>query len=187
MSFPPSVVDQAAPAEPTPDQWFATEVQPHESKLRAWLRARFPSLTDIDDVVQEAYLRLVRARSSGQVRQAKPYLYATARNAVLDHFRHEQVIPMDRLAEITELPVLVDNKANAVEAVSQDEELALLSAAIRDLPERCREILVLRKLHGLSQKEIARRLGISENTVAAQASMGVRRCIAYFRERSPRG
>jgi RNA polymerase sigma-70 factor (ECF subfamily) len=159
------------------------EVQPHESKLRAWLRTRFPSLTDLDDIIQEAYLRLVRAKGAGKVRRTKPYLYTTARNAALDFFRHEKVVVMERIADMGELRVL-DGRPDALETIAHDEELAQLAEAIQTLPERCREVLVLRKLHGLSQKEIAEKLGISENTVAAQASTGMRRCVEYFRERS---
>ncbi len=157
-------------------------MQPHESTLRAWLRSRFPSLTDTDDLVQESYARLFRARESGRVMNAKNYLFATARNAALDIFRHEKVIPMRPLAEIEASPVS-DNKPDAAETASHDDELAMLAEAIQALPERCREVVVLRKLHGLSQKQIAEKLGISENTVAAQASLGVRRCMEYFRER----
>ena len=75
----------------TDAQWFAAEVQPHERKLRGWLRGRFPSLRDLDDLVQEAYARLFRARAAGKVVNPKTYLFATARNAALDFFRRRQV------------------------------------------------------------------------------------------------
>lgn len=173
--------EQFSTGEHDASRWFAEEVRPHESRLRAWLQRRFPSI-DLDDIIQEAYLRLLRAKGAGKVRRPRPYLYSTARNAALDFFRHERVVPMERIAEMDGLHVL-DHKPDALETVSGDEELALLSEAIASLPERCREVLVLRKLHGLSQKEIAQQLGISENTVAAQASTGMRRCIEYFRAR----
>jgi RNA polymerase sigma factor (sigma-70 family) len=163
-------------------RWFTEEVQPHESTLRAWLRNRFPSLTDTDDLVQESYARLWRAREAGRVMNARNYLFATARNAALDLFRHEKVVPMTSITEMQGLRVL-DSAPDAAESVSRNDELALLTEAIRALPARCREVLVLRKLHGLSQKQIAEKLGISENTVAAQASFGVRRCMEYFRAR----
>ena len=77
---------------PPPDselgQWFADHVQPHEPKLRAWLRSRFKSETDLDDVVQETYLRLLRAREAGEVTSTKAFLLAIARNLALDRFRH---------------------------------------------------------------------------------------------------
>ncbi len=184
LSLP--IAKQPAGPEPARNQWFCDEVKPHEFKLRAWLRKRFSLLTDVDDVIQETYFRLFRAKDAGKIVQTKPYLYTVARNVVLDHFRHEKVIPVERITEMRALPVL-DEKPDARSTTSRDEELALLATAIQALPERCREVLVLRKLHGLSQKEIARKLGISENTVAAHASMGVRRCIEYFREHETKG
>jgi hypothetical protein len=67
---------------PPPDselgQWFAAHVQPHEPVLRAWLRSRFKSETDLDDVVQETYLRLLRARERGEVTSPKAFLFAVA-------------------------------------------------------------------------------------------------------------
>ena len=48
-------------------RWFAEEVQPHEPSLRSYLRAVFPSFPDIDDLVQESYARLIRARETGTV------------------------------------------------------------------------------------------------------------------------
>lgn len=50
------------------------------------------------------------------------------------------------------------------------------------LPARCREIFILRKIKGLSQKEIARELGLSEPNVQVQASRGLRRCAESLRE-----
>ena len=64
---------------PPPDselgQWFATHVQPHEPMLRAWLRNRFRSEDDLDDLVQESYLRLLRARERGEVASPKAFLF----------------------------------------------------------------------------------------------------------------
>jgi len=56
-----------------------------------------------------------------------------------------------------------------------------LIQAIQALPDRCRQIVTLRKIYGLSQKEVAERLAISEHTVEAQGSIGVRKCIEFFR------
>jgi RNA polymerase sigma factor (sigma-70 family) len=166
-------------------RWIAEEVQPHEDKLRNWLRLKFPSLSDVDDLIQESYARLLRAREMGKIRCVRSYFYTTARNVALDFFRHERIIVVTRIAEIEQLDVL-DNSPDAAEAASNDDELAVLSEAIRMLPARCREVLVLRKINGLSQKEIARRLHITENTVAAQVSIGMRRCTAYFRDHNIR-
>ena len=55
------------------------------------------------------------------------------------------------------------------ESVARNQELELLTQAIQSLPDRCRRIFTLRKVYGLSQADIAQRLGISENTVSASA------------------
>lgn len=169
---------------PPTDQarWFVENVQPHEPALRAFLRRRFPGLQDVDDLVQEAYARLMRARISGTIAEPRAYLFATARNAALDCFRTQRTISFADLEESPDLDV-VEERPDAAESASQAQEIELLVEAIRALPERCREILTLRKLRGLSYREIATRLGISENTVNAQLAIGVVRCRQYLEAR----
>ncbi len=163
-------------------KWFAEEVQPHEPMLRAWLRGRFPGCNDVDDLVQETYARLLRARAAGQVRNARNYLFAIARNAALDLFRRQAVIPFDRIEEMGGLSVLAED-AGVPETVGKHQELELLRAAMQALPTRCRQVFTLRKLYGCSHREIAAQLGISERTVEAQIDKAMRRCAAYLRER----
>ncbi|MBI5771684.1 MAG: RNA polymerase sigma factor [Verrucomicrobia bacterium] len=166
---------------PRSDQarWFAEHVQPHESMLRAWLHARFAGRVDVDDLVQEAFLRVLRARDTGELRSPKAFLFATARNLALDRLRRHEVIHTESLGEIEALDVLDEGTA-IPEAVARQQELELLTAAIQSLPDRCRQVFTLRKLYGLSQREIARRLGISESTVENQITIGVQKCTAYF-------
>ena len=161
-------------------RWFAEEVQPHESALRSYLQAQFPRLRDVDDIVQDTYARLVRAWGTGKIVEARPYLFAIARNAALDQYRRSQIIPIDPIVEMDRLSV-VEDRPGVAEHVSHDQELALLTDAIRALPARCRQVLTLRKLHGLSHRAIADQLGISENTVSAQITVGVFRIRNYLR------
>ena len=74
----------------------------------------------------------------------------------------------------------MDSGQNTVESVCHEQELILLQAALASLPPRCREVLTLRKLHGLSREEIATRMGISPHTVNAQIALGMLRCRRYF-------
>ena len=59
------------PTDPETARWFSEEVQPHESELRAYLRANFSTYLDIDDLVQETYARLLQAREQAPLRSAK--------------------------------------------------------------------------------------------------------------------
>lgn len=92
------------------------------------------------------------------------------------------MVSIDGVADLAVLSVIED-KPDASEAVNKQQELELLSAAVRSLPERCRQVLTLRLLYGLSHKEIAAEMGIAELTVKAQLAKGMRRCADYFAER----
>jgi RNA polymerase sigma-70 factor (ECF subfamily) len=81
------------PPPPAPSEWFAAEVQPHEAALRAWLRARFPGLTDGDDIVQEAFVRVLRAHAAGPVFSARALLFTAARNLALNRLRDRRRDP----------------------------------------------------------------------------------------------
>ncbi len=142
----------------------------------------FPSLPDIDDLVQESYARLIRAREAGRVGYAKAFLFTTARNAALDVFRRRKVVAFDQVDDLAALSVAEDCPS-AADAINKQQELEMLSAAVRDLPERCRQVLTLRLLYGMSQKQIAADLRISEHTVKAQLAKGMRRCADYFEQR----
>lgn len=163
-------------------QWFEAEVHPHESSLRAYLRAAFPSLPDLDDLVQETYLRLIRARERGPISYARSFLFTTARNAALDLFRRRKVVTFENVEDFKEWSLFGD-EPDAGDALNQQQELAMLAEAIKCLPTRCRQTVTLRVVYGMPAREIARQLGISECTAKAQLAKGLRRCAHHFRER----
>ena len=163
-------------------RWFAEEVQPHEPALRAYLQARFPSLGDVDDIVQDSYTRLLKAQATGGVRYPKALLFTTARNAALDLFRRRRTTPLHTVAEGAEL-TLLDEQPGYAEQGEQAYRLEVLADAVRALPDRCRQVIMLRYLDGLAYKEIAAQLGISPETVKVHMAKGMRRCAEFFTER----
>lgn len=163
-------------------RWFAEEVHPYEPALRAYLQGRFPALRDQDDIVQDTYARLLRARAAGTIRHPKAFLFTTARNAALDFFRRKRAIATDDVTHFDASNVLVD-RPDLGERICRDQELEILTDAVRALPDRCRQVLMLRYLDGLSYKEIAAQLDVSPETVKTQLAKGMRRCADYFRER----
>lgn len=167
------------PENPDSPGWFAAEVQPHAAELRAWLRGKFPALTDPDNMVQESLARVWQAHETGPVQSPKALLFTTARNLALDELRRRQVVTFDPVAEIADLPVYED-APTAADQAAKNQELEILTKAIQSLPDRCRQVLTLRKIYGLPQKEIAARLGIAEHTVEAQVATGMRKCAVFL-------
>jgi RNA polymerase sigma-70 factor (ECF subfamily) len=171
-----------------PSDWFTVHVHPHENMLRAWLRGRFPKESDIDDLVQEAYARMLEAYETTTIASPKAFLFATARNLALGRLRRQQGIGALHFLRGQDVDDVLDETTDVPQAVSRAQELELLTQAIQSLPTRCRQVLTLRKIYGLSQKDVAAQLGISEHTVEAQGTIGLRRLAEYFEriERFPR-
>lgn len=164
---------------PADHDWFEHEVRAHESLLRAWLTSRYPAVQDLDDIVQEAYVRVIQARSRAEIAAPKAYLFKVARNLVLDRLRHEHALAFQSLADSPESDVL-DPAEPVPQAVHHDQQLELMTEAIQSLPKQCRRIFTLRKVYGLSQAEIAQRMGLSVNTVSAQLTIGLQKCRLYI-------
>ena len=166
-------------------RWFSEHVHPHEPALRAYLSKRFPALPDHDDLVQETYARLLRVEDPSRLAHPKAFLFTTARNAAIDLFRRRNVHPHDSLAEsegLIALPLL-ETPPTVVETLERRQRREVLTEALRALPERCREVMLLRYLDGCSGKEISERLNISLGTVKGHLLKGVRDCARFFEAR----
>ncbi len=166
--------------EPTVNQWYEERLVPHEAMLRAWLRSRFEREQEIDDIVQEAYMRVLQARETTEINSPKAFLFATARNVALGKVRKRASSGEFSLGDLDELGIL-DEDADVSEAVARSEELEFLTRAVQSLPVRCRQVVTLRKIYGMSQKDIAKELGISEKTVEAQSAIGMKKMTRFFR------
>ncbi len=178
------VTDEPASADHT--RWFAAEVQAHEPALRSYLRGAFPAVRDVDDVVQESYVRVWRRQASRPITSAKAFLFTVARRLVFDYLRRERRSPIEIVEDVERLGVS-DAWSGVAERVGEAEKVELLIAAIDALPGRCRQVVILRKLQLLTQREVAEQLGISEKGVEAQLARGLTRCRAYLEARGMRG
>jgi RNA polymerase sigma factor (sigma-70 family) len=170
LLMPPEFSDQS--------RWFSANLQPHEPMLRAWLRSRFSTGLDLDDVIQEAYLRVFKAHEKKEIKAPKAFLFATARNIALNAIRAATVRGEGQLQQIEDLDVL-DEGEDIQETVARNQELETLTVAIQSLPKRCRRIFTLCKVYGMTPKEIASELEISLPTVYTQLSIGLDKCSEY--------
>src|SRR3954469_17830957 len=160
-------------AEQPSDDGFIREVLPLEPMLTRFLQRNWRNEAEISDLRQEAYARVYEAASRGLPLQTKPFLFQTARNLMIDRLRKQNVVSLETMAEFDWLNVS-DDKPSSEAYVSARQELRLLQAALDDLPPRCRQIVVMRKVDGLSQKEVAKRMGITVETVENQVAKGMR-------------
>ncbi len=153
------------------DQWFVREVLPLEATLMHFLRRNWHNTADHADLCQDVYVRVYEAALEQIPAQTKPFVLATARNLLIDHVRREHVISIETVADLDMLGVGAD-EAQPDRVVMAREELRRLQDALDLLPPRCREAVVLRQVEGLSRREIAQRMSISEETVKRHLAAG---------------
>jgi RNA polymerase sigma factor (sigma-70 family) len=157
-------------------RWIGLYILPHEREVRAWLRRYVHSLTvaDADDLIQEAYARLWLG-DFGHIVNARSYFYAIVRNLLFERARHARIVPMERLGEIEALRI-PSEEPSPERVLGARQELERLLQLVEELPERCQRAFCLQKFEGLSQREIAQEMNISEKTVEkhlSRALMGV--------------
>lgn len=185
--YPPHAESEPpAAAGQTAANWFSDEVHAHDSQLKAYLRGSFPAVRDVDDVVQESYLRMWKARASTPIQSAKAFLFRIARNVAVDLLRRDRASPIEPVVHLDGLNVLED-RPDAAESAGRQERVQLITEAIASLPPRCREIFVLHQIKGLSRKETAERMGLSDRTVAVQTTRGIKRLAEFMRKRGVNG
>lgn len=145
--------------------WLGQHIFPHEAAVRAWLSRRaLTHILDVDDVIQESYAILASLESVDHIRTPRTYFFQVAKTAVLQTLRRSRMVSLDALAEADALQIPSD--APDPEQIAADrQELRRVEVLIAALPTRCREVFLLRKIQGLSQRDVAESLGLSESTV----------------------
>jgi RNA polymerase sigma-70 factor (ECF subfamily) len=143
--------------------WYPGLVRAAESLVRSRAVA--------EEIVQDVMLELWKRRES-LVEESSPqaYLYQATRNRSLNHIRHERI---EKAGE----PYAAREEATTSTAhslVVEEEIDVALKRAVSGLPQRCREVFELSRVHGLKYAEIATVLGISIKTVEAQMGKALR-------------
>ena len=163
---------------------MAETVIPYESTVRAWLVRARASEEDIDDIVQEAYCRLAALDTVDHITRPGAYFFSIVRNLLLQRLKRGRIVSIDMIAEI-ETYAIDDSPSPEREAAGRLDS-ARLRAIMAGLPERCRRIVEMRKIEGISQKEIARRVGVSESVVENDVHQGVQTILRVWRDEDRR-
>jgi RNA polymerase sigma-70 factor (ECF subfamily) len=155
------------------DQWFMREVLPLEPMLTRFLQRNWRNDAEISDLRQEAYARVYEAAQRERPLLVKPFLFQITRNLMIDRLRRQSVVSLESMTDFEWLNVS-DDKPSSEAYVAARQELRLLQTALDALPPRCRQVVLMRKVEGLSQKEVAKRMGITIETVENQVAKGMR-------------
>lgn len=160
--------------------WVAKEVIPHEAAVRAWLSRSSVSQEDVDDVIQESYARLAALDSIEHIARPDAYFFSTARNLLVRRLRRAKIVRIDTIAEID---AFVDDSHPSPEqyAAGRLDYLRMLRL-IAALPERCRRIVEMRKIEGISQRDIAIAMGVTESVVENEVNQGVKAVMRAWRD-----
>ncbi len=147
-------------------RWFLREVLPLEAMLVRFLRQNWRDQSDIEDLLQDVYVRVYEAAQRQIPERARPFVFTVARNLLITRMRDRSVVPIDAVSDLDALNIAMDLPGPDRAAMGRDE-LRRLSEAMDRLPPHCREVIVLRRIENFSRSEIAVRLGIAETTVSS--------------------
>ena len=157
------------------------EILPHERDLRGWLRSRVVGVEDVEDIVQECYCRLSQLSDVAHIAEPRAYLFTMARNLAHRQRQRARVVRIEPIAE-AEGSELASDLPLPDRIAAGRQELDRVRAALGTLSDRARRIFLLRRVDGLSQKEIAARLGVTEMVVENDASRSLRAILRVLTE-----
>lgn len=162
-------------------EWFLNQVFCHRSMLKGYLRRYLASDDDIEDVIQDTYLRIYGIRDYAQVDSPKALLVSIAHNLAVTLLRSRTTKATDTVADIDALGVSSEVAAPEIQLESR-RRFEAFCAAVEQLPPICRRVFLLRKVYKLSQAEISAVLGIAQSTVEKHVAKGMVRCRDHLRE-----
>lgn len=154
----------------------------NERAIRRFLSRRISRAQDLEDQVQETFLRGFAAEMKREIAEPKAYLFQVARNIALEARRKEARAPTDNLEDSGGADLLLDEDQAATEDwLDGRRKLALFTRAVAELPPQCRRAFLLRRVEGLAYKQIANRMNISVSAVEKHVTAGLLKCRAYLR------
>ncbi len=160
--------------------WLARHILPHEPALRAWLFRRRVNGLETDDIIQETYAVLAALPAVEHIASPRAYAFQTANSIILRHLRRAQIVRIDAIGDVESLDAALDEPSPEQQA-SARQDLRRVNELIAALPAKRREAFMLRKVEGLSQRNVALQMGISESTVEKHISRALRTLMAAMK------
>lgn len=146
------------------DTWFLEHVLPLEPVLLAAARKLVDDPDAAGDLVQEAFMRVLASDGWARIEAPQPYMLRMMRNLAIERLRRARVARFDQFSQLDGFEV-ADEAPDAYRVVVARQQLAALEAVLKQLPERCRRVFVMRRIQDHPPGEIAQRLGVSVSTL----------------------
>jgi RNA polymerase sigma factor (sigma-70 family) len=154
--------------------FFFEEVFPLEGALMGYLRRNWRNPSDLLDLRQEIYLKIFKVAASGApIHDVRALLFTIARNHLISSAKRAKIISIELVTDLEASVVLADNITPHRHLVAK-EEMRRLQDGLNNLPPRCREVVRLRKVEGLSTRAVAERMRVGTDTVEQQMVFGMR-------------
>ena len=140
---------------------------------------------EIEDVVQETYVRVCQANATGDIHSPRAFMFQTARNIALNYLSRadNRLVDSVDIQQDADLLGAAGADYDPLALACSGEEFALFCNAVRNLPLQCRRAFILKKVYGHSYQDIAKKLGISEKTVEKHIAKGLLQCRSYLQSR----
>jgi RNA polymerase sigma-70 factor (ECF subfamily) len=161
------------------NRWFCEQILPLENSLSAFIRNNWRSQDDVSDLRQEIYERVLVGARSGLPMNPRAFLYTVARHHLINRAKRSTVVSIELVADLEQLEAPANSFAPEP-YLSAREELRRAQAGLEALPPRCREVVRLRKVEGLTTAEAAERIGVTVATVERQMVHGMRALVDYM-------
>jgi RNA polymerase sigma-70 factor (ECF subfamily) len=161
-------------------EWFLNQIFRHRAALHRYLRRFTSGAEDVEDLVQETYLRVYGLSDYRGIASPRALLFRVAHNMAVERARRRKSQGTDCVADFEQLNVY-SSDASADEQIDARRRFEAFCAAVDRLPPLCRRVFVLRKVYRLSHDEIAEVLGVSHSTIEKHVAKGLIRCRDYLR------
>ena len=162
-------------------EWFLNQIFRHRAALYRYLRKFTSGAEDIEDLVQETYVRVYALPDYQRIDSPRALLFRIAHNMAVERARRQKSQATDSVGDLERLTVY-SSDAPADEQIDARRRFESFCAAVDRLPPLCRRVFVLRKVYRLSHDEIAEVLGVAHSTIEKHVAKGLVRCRDYLRD-----
>ncbi len=145
----------------------------HNQALVSFLAARLKSVMDAREVAQEAYARLLQLEHPGAVSFLRSYLFRIAANLAVDRIRQRKVREDQAPVEVFEALL---TRPSPERAVLAEQHLQVLTAALDELPHKCRQAFALHYFGGRTLQQIAVQMRLTDRMIQKYVARGLEHC-----------